>query len=227
MTIPLTVRDLGLRSYNPVFQAMQTFTSTRLESTPDELWLLQHTPVFTQGLNGKPEHLLNPGSIPVIPVDRGGQITYHGPGQIVIYCLLDIKRANLGVRQLVTLLEQSVVELLTAYDIQACARPEAPGVYVNGRKIASLGLRIRRQRCYHGLSLNVDMDLEPFGRINPCGYPGLEVTQLKNLGIITTLEVVGAQLLEQLVSRLHTHISNTLTELPIMTTSTTLEPQTL
>ncbi len=227
MPTPLTVRDLGLRSYKPVFQAMQTFSSARLTSTPDELWLLQHTPVFTQGLNGKPEHLLNPGSIPVIPVDRGGQITYHGPGQLVVYCLLDIKRAGLGVRQLVTLLEQSVVALLATYGIRACARPEAPGVYVNKRKIAALGLRIRRQRCYHGLSLNVDMDLEPFERINPCGYPDLKVTQLKELGVIATLEEVSAQLLEQLASRLHTHIDHTQTELPIMTASTILEPQTL
>jgi len=220
---PVIVRDLGLREYLPVFQAMQAFTASRTQSTQDELWLLQHFPVFTQGLNGKPEHLLSPGRIPVIPVDRGGQVTYHGPGQAVIYCLLDIKRAHLGVRQLVSILEQAVIDLLADYDIRAYARAEAPGVYVSGRKIASLGLRIRRARSYHGLSLNVDMDLEPFERINPCGYPGLEVTQLRDLGIISSLEVIGAQLLTHLTSALGATISETLPELPAIPIASVLE----
>ena len=219
----MIVRDLGLREYLPVFQAMQAFTAARLQSTQDELWLLQHFPVFTQGLNGKPEHLLAPGRIPVIPVDRGGQVTYHGPGQAVIYCLLDIKRAHLGVRQLVSILEQAVIDLLADYDIHAYARAEAPGVYVSGRKIASLGLRIRRARSYHGLSLNVDMDLEPFERINPCGYPGLEVTQLRDLGVISSLEVIGAQLLTHLTSALGATISETLPELPTIPIASVLE----
>jgi len=159
---------------------MQDFTDTRQADTADELWLLQHPPVYTLGKNGKPEHVLNPVGIPVINSDRGGQVTYHGPGQIVVYTLLDLNRLKIGVRQLVTVLEQSIIDLLADYGVAANARRDAPGVYVNDAKIAALGLRVRRGCSFHGLALNVDMDLEPFARINPCGYEGLEVTQLKN-----------------------------------------------
>lgn len=199
---PLLVRRLGCLDYGVVFAAMQAFTTGRLVSTPDELWLLQHPPVFTLGLNGKPEHLLIPSDIPLVRVDRGGQITYHGPGQLVVYLLIDVKRAQLGVRDLVTTLEQSVVHLLAQYGIAAYARPEAPGVYVGGAKIASLGLRIRRGCSYHGLSLNVAMDLTPFTQINPCGYAGLRVTQLRDLGVAAELPEIGEHLLAILVSNL-------------------------
>ena len=191
----LRLRRLGDQAYLPVFDAMRAFTEARTADTPDELWQVEHPPVFTQGLAGKVEHLLAPGAIPVIPVDRGGQVTYHGPGQVVIYCLLDVRRLGLSVRGLVTALEQAVIELLAAHGITAQARPDAPGVYVDGAKIASLGLRIRQGRSYHGLSLNVDMDLEPFTRINPCGYPGLRVTQLRDLGVPLTPAAAAEQLL--------------------------------
>jgi lipoyl(octanoyl) transferase len=174
---------------------MRAFTETRDADTLDELWLVEHPPVFTQGLAGKAKHLLASGDIPVIQVDRGGQVTYHGPGQVVVYCLLDVRRLGLSVRGLVTALEQAVIDLLAAYGIIAQARPDAPGVYVNGAKVASLGLRIRQGRSYHGLSLNVDMDLEPFTRINPCGYPGLQVTQLRDLGVLLTPDAVAEELL--------------------------------
>jgi len=195
---PLRFRRLGHRAYEPVFDAMRAFTEARDANTLDELWQVEHPPVFTQGLAGKAEHLLAPGDIPVIRVDRGGQVTYHGPGQAVIYCLLDVRRLGLSVRGLVTALEQAVIELLAAYGVTAHARPDAPGVYVDGAKIASLGLRIRQGRSYHGLSLNVDMDLEPFTRINPCGYPGLRVTQLRDLGVSLTLAAVAEELLPAL-----------------------------
>lgn len=191
----LIVRDLGLRSYAAVFAAMQEFTARRDDTTADELWLLQHFPVFTQGLNGKPEHLLAPGAIPVVQVDRGGQVTYHGPGQLVVYCLLDMRRRELGVRELVTTLERCVIELVADYGIAAYGERTAPGVYVAGRKLASLGLRVRRGRCYHGLSLNVAMDLEPFSRINPCGFPGLSAVQLSELGIDFGIQKVADDLL--------------------------------
>jgi lipoyl(octanoyl) transferase len=158
---------------------MQAFTAQRDDATADELWLLQHPPVFTQGVAGKAEHLLQPGDIPVLPVDRGGQVTYHGPGQWVVYLLLDLKRRRMGVRALVDLIERTLVTTLAGYGIEAAADPAAPGVYVAGAKIASLGLRVRRGCSYHGLALNVAMDLEPFRRINPCGYPGLAVTSLE------------------------------------------------
>ncbi len=195
----LIVRRLGRQDYEPVWRAMQAYTDTRTAESPDKLWLLQHPPVFTQGLNGRPEHLLDPGAIPVIQVDRGGQVTYHGPGQVVAYVLLDLKRRGLGVRELVTTLEQSVIDLLAEYGIAAQARRDAPGVYVAGRKIASLGLRVRRGCSYHGLSLNVAMDLAPFRRINPCGYQGLEVTQLAELGGPTDTVAVEEALLSHLV----------------------------
>lgn len=195
---PLLFRHLGYQEYEPVFAAMRAFTETRHLDTLDELWQVEHPPVFTQGLAGKAEHLLTTGDIPVIQVDRGGQVTYHGPGQVVIYCLLDVRRLGLSVRALVTTLERSVIELLATYGVTAQARPDAPGVYVDDAKIASLGLRIRQGRSYHGLSLNVDMDLEPFRRINPCGYPGLRVTQLRDLGVLLTPDDAAQALLPSL-----------------------------
>ncbi len=181
---------------------MRNFSAARDPDTPDELWLVEHPPVYTQGLKGKPEHLLRPGDIPVVATDRGGQVTYHGPGQLVVYCLIDLKRAELGIRKLVSSLENAVIELLAGYGVAAVARPEAPGVYVAGKKIASLGLRVRRGRSYHGLSLNVAMDLEPFSRINPCGYPGLGVTQLRDLALVDDPDTVASPLLQSLGRRL-------------------------
>ncbi len=175
----MRVRKLGLVDYRESWQAMQAFTDERGPDTEDELWLLQHPSVFTQGQAGKKEHLLVPGEIPVVQSDRGGQVTYHGPGQWLVYLLLDLRRQQLGVRDLVDLIEQSIVSVLGRLDIVAQPRRDAPGVYVDGAKIASLGLRVRRGCSYHGLALNVDMDLEPFSRINPCGYEGLEVTTIR------------------------------------------------
>ncbi len=180
MTAPL-IRDLGLTDYTPVWHAMQSFTNTRDVNTPDELWVLQHNPVFTQGQAGKPEHVLDAHGIPVIQSDRGGQVTYHGPGQLVIYFLLDVRRRGFGVGALVDLIEHSVIAVLGSYGIEAELRKSAPGVYVNDRKIAALGLRVRKGGSLHGLSFNVDMDLAPFAYINPCGYAGMEVTQLRDL----------------------------------------------
>lgn len=177
----LIVRELGLQPYLPVWRAMQHFTDTRTPDSPDEIWLLEHESVFTQGQAGKAEHLLLPGNIPVVQADRGGQVTYHGPGQLVAYVLIDVRRADIGVRDLVTALETSLVALLAEYGVSAHARPDAPGVYVGDAKIASLGLRIRRGCSFHGLALNVDVDLEPFSRINPCGYAGLAMTRLSDL----------------------------------------------
>lgn len=198
------MRELGLVDYQPTFTAMRQFTDSRAVDTPDELWLLQHPPVFTQGQAGKAEHVLAPGDIPVIQVDRGGQVTYHGPGQWVLYLMVDLRRQQLGVRDLVTLLESSVVQLLGEYAIVAAAQPQAPGVYVAGEKIASLGLRVRRGCSYHGLALNVDMDLQPFDRINPCGYEGLTVTSMAKLLPDVRLEpdVVGRRLLAIAAERL-------------------------
>ncbi len=198
----LGVRRLGLVEYLPAWHAMQDFTNRRDADSADEIWLLQHPAVFTQGQAGKAEHLLLPGEIPVVQVDRGGQVTYHGPGQLVVYLLLDVRRSHLGVRELVSAMEQSLVDLLASYDVQAYARPDAPGVYVDGMKIASLGLRIRNGRSFHGLALNVDMDLEPFGRINPCGYAGLRMTQMRDLAGPVDFDEVSARLLTQLVSHL-------------------------
>jgi len=181
MAAVLGVRELGLQAYEPVWHAMQDFTNQRTADTADELWLVQHPPVFTQGQAGKAEHLLLPGDIPVVQVDRGGQVTYHGPGQLVAYPLVDVRRLGLGVRELVSRIEQSLIDLLASYGVSAEARADAPGVYVDGAKIASLGLRIRHGRSFHGLALNVDMDLQPFQRINPCGYAGLRMTQLADL----------------------------------------------
>ena len=175
------MRQLGLQDYRPVWQSMTDFTNQRTPETPDELWLVEHPPVFTQGQAGKPEHLLLPGEIPVIQTDRGGQVTYHGPGQLVAYPLLDLRRLKMGVRDLVSAIEQTIVATLAVYGIEAYPKPDAPGVYVAGDKIASLGLRVRRGCSFHGLALNVDMDLEPFQRINPCGYEGLAMTQMRDL----------------------------------------------
>jgi lipoyl(octanoyl) transferase len=199
---PLIIRNLGRQPYEPVFEAMKAFTEDRDEHTADEFWVLEHEPVFTQGLNGKPEHLLNPGRIPIVQVDRGGQVTYHGPGQIVIYTLIDVRRRSMGVRALVTALEQAVIALLNEYGVDARARSDAPGVYVDNRKIAALGLRVRRGSSYHGLSLNRDMDLTPFNRINPCGYQGLEVEQLANLGITDGFDAIAWRLCGHLARQL-------------------------
>lgn len=182
------LRRLGRVDYAPTWQAMQAFTDVRDATTADELWFLEHAPVFTQGLNGKPEHLLATGDIPVVGIDRGGQVTYHGPGQLVMYALIDLKRRRIGVRELVVALENAVVTLAASHGIKASGRREAPGVYVGARKLASIGLRVRRGCSYHGLALNVDMDLEPFGRINPCGMAGLAMTQLADQGAATDVE---------------------------------------
>jgi lipoyl(octanoyl) transferase len=179
----LLVRRLpGLAPYEPVWRAMQAFTDARTPETPDELWVVEHEPVFTLGQAGKWEHVLAPGSIPVVPVDRGGQVTYHGPGQIVAYPLIDLRRAGIGVRKYVWRIEQAVIDTLAEWKIIAARRDGAPGVYVNGAKIAALGIRVRRGCTFHGLAFNVDMDLEPFHRINPCGFQGLQVTQVLDLG---------------------------------------------
>lgn len=174
-------RDLGHQAYVPVWQAMQRFTSCRDATTRDEIWLLQHDPVYTQGMNGKAEHILAPGAIPVVQIDRGGQVTYHGPGQLIVYFLLDLRRRALSPRQLVSSIETAVIETLHGFGCSAYALPDAPGIYVASEKIASIGLRIRRGASYHGLSVNFDMDLSPFAGINPCGYQHLKVNQIKNL----------------------------------------------
>jgi lipoyl(octanoyl) transferase len=198
----LLVRRRGLSDYSAAWAEMRAFTDGRTQDTPDELWLLQHPPVFTLGQAGRAEHLLDPGEIPVIQTDRGGQVTYHGPGQLIAYLLVDLRRVGLGVKGLVRLLEGAVIGLLAGYGIEAVARADAPGVYVAGAKIASLGLRVRRGCSYHGLSLNVDMDLTPFLRINPCGHPGLAVTQLADLGGPKDLRLVGDALAGEIARRL-------------------------
>ena len=196
------VREMGLSDYQATWQAMKDFTNSRTAETCDEIWLLQHPPVFTQGIAGKPEHLLCNTGIDLIKTDRGGQITYHGPGQIVAYLLLDIRRLKLGVRELVRNMENAVIDVLKDYHIKAVARIDAPGVYVNHAKIAALGLKIRKNYCYHGIALNVDMNLTPFSYINPCGYQGLQVTQTKDLGITDELEILSNKLANQLQEKL-------------------------
>lgn len=198
----LVVRRLGRCAYQPVWRAMQRFTAGRNARTGDELWLVEHPPVYTLGRNAGPAHLLNPGDIPVIDTDRGGQVTYHGPGQVVVYCLLDLRRRGIGVRHLVETIEQSIIDLVAGYGIDAHGRRDAPGVYVNDSKLAAVGLRIRHGCSYHGLSLNVAMDLEPFSRINPCGYPGLAVTQLQALGGPGDVARAGAELIQALTRNL-------------------------
>lgn len=197
------VRRLGLRDYEPVWHEMQAFTAGRNPATPDELWLVEHPPVYTLGIAAKPEHLPRADNgIPIVKTDRGGQITYHGPGQVVVYTLLDLRRRRIGVRGLVRSLERAVIELLAEQGVSAAGREDAPGVYVERAKIAALGLRIRNGCAYHGLSVNVDMDLAPFAAINPCGYPGLQVTQTRDLGLKDSLAAVGARLVEKLSAEL-------------------------
>ncbi len=188
----------GLAAYEPVWRAMQAFTDARVSDTPDELWLVEHAPVFTLGQAGKWEHVLVPGDIPVVPVDRGGQVTYHGPGQIVAYPLIDLRRLKLGIRELVCRIEQAIIDTLATWNIEAQRKPGAPGVYVAGAKIGALGLRVRRGCTFHGLAFNVNMDLEPFRRINPCGFENLAVTQVRDLGGPSSLAAVEAELIAQL-----------------------------
>jgi lipoyl(octanoyl) transferase len=183
-------RDLGRADYEPVWRAMQAFTKARDDATADELWFVEHPPVFTLGLAAKPEHVLDAGAIPVVRIDRGGQVTYHGPGQLVAYALLDLRRAGYGVKELVRRLEQSVVDLLAGYRVEGARQAGMPGVYVGGAKIAAIGLRVSRGCTYHGISLNVDADLAAFSRINPCGYPGLAATRLADLGVRDTIDAV-------------------------------------
>ncbi|ODZ29318.1 lipoyl(octanoyl) transferase LipB [Vibrio parahaemolyticus] len=198
----LVVKRLGRQDYEPVWKAMHEFTDQRTEETPDEVWLVEHNPVFTQGQAGKAEHLISTGDIPVVQSDRGGQVTYHGPGQLVAYFLINLRRKKLGVRDLVTTIENLVINTLKAYNIDSAARPDAPGVYVDGKKICSLGLRIRKGCSFHGLALNVNMDLTPFLRINPCGYAGMEMVQVSQFNGPSDVETVEKQLIEELVTLL-------------------------
>ncbi|PJB10763.1 MAG: octanoyltransferase [Gammaproteobacteria bacterium CG_4_9_14_3_um_filter_38_9] len=191
----MIVRDLGLMDYQTSWHNMRDFTDSRTNDTTDEIWLLEHPAVFTQGLAGKPEHVLNTHDIPVVQTDRGGQVTYHGPGQLVVYVLIDLKRKQLHARNLVTKLEQSVIDLLSEMDIKAKSKCDAPGVYVNDAKICSIGLRVRRGCSYHGIALNVDMDLTPFSYINPCGYQNMEMTQIKCLAPTVTLEQIKKKII--------------------------------
>jgi len=199
----LIVRQLGRQRYMPIWQKMQDFTDTRDENTPDEIWLVEHESVFTQGQAGKDEHLLAPGDIEVIKVDRGGQVTYHGPGQQMMYVLFNLRRLKIGVRELVTWLEECIIESLAEYGIEAYAKADAPGVYVNDSKIASLGLRVRRGCSFHGLALNVNMDLSPFLRINPCGYAGMNMVQTKELDGPQNLESAGEGLVKHMIKKLN------------------------
>lgn len=198
----MIVRQLGHADYEPVFAAMKAFTAARTAETADELWVVEHPPVFTLGQAGKPEHLLRDTGIPLVKIDRGGQITYHGPGQVVIYLLLDLPRRKLKVRELVNRIEQAVIDCLGEHGVTATRREGAPGVYTDGAKIAALGLRVRNGCCYHGVSLNVDMDLSPFSAINPCGYAGMAVTQTRDLGIPLTPPQAAAALTRHLVLQL-------------------------
>ena len=198
----LQVKRLGQVDYAPTFQAMQAFTASRTAETADELWIVEHPPVYTLGQAGKPEHILRDIGIPLVQIDRGGQVTYHGPGQVVIYLLLDLPRLKIKVRELVTAIEQAVIDLLGNYGVSAARWDGAPGVYVGEAKVAALGLRIRNGCSYHGVSLNVDMDLSPFAAINPCGYPGLQVIQTKDLNIPLTADEAGEQLSQQLLRQL-------------------------
>ncbi len=198
----IEIRNLGLSDYQQTWDTMKAYTHARDAQTPDQLWITEHAPVFTQGLNGHSRHVLDAGDIPLVQIDRGGQVTYHGPGQLVLYCLLDLNRLGIGVKSLVSRLENSVIDWLRAYRVSAHTRAGAPGVYVGEAKIAALGLRIRKGCCYHGLSLNVDMELEPFSRINPCGYHGLAVTQLHDLGVELNVGQVGHELADVIIGNL-------------------------
>jgi len=207
------IRRLPPQDYTLSFQAMQDFTNRRDAATVDEIWMLQHLPVFTQGQAGKAEHLLDPGTIPLVQSDRGGQVTYHGPGQLMMYLMLDLKRLSIGVRMLVTHMEAALIDCLASYGIAAAAKAHAPGVYVDGRKIASLGLRVRKGCSFHGLALNVDMDLSPFERINPCGYAGLEMAQMAEFGSVTgviKIDQVASSLCKYLIEQLqYTQVNET------------------
>jgi lipoyl(octanoyl) transferase len=200
--IPPVIRHLGLVPYDSAWQAMQRFTDTRDASTPDEIWFLEHPPVFTLGMNASRGHLLAPGDIPVVQTDRGGQVTYHGPGQLVIYPLIDLRRRGMGVRNLVSALEAAIIAYAGKCGVAAVVRKGAPGVYVDGAKLASVGLRVRRGASYHGLALNVTLDLEPFGRINPCGYPGLTVTRLSDLCGVADVAAAAAGIMPHLLAML-------------------------
>ena len=201
----IVVKRLGRVDYAPTFQAMQDFTAARTEATADELWIVEHPPVYTLGQAGKPEHILRDVGIPLVKIDRGGQVTYHGPGQVVIYMLLDLARLKIKVRELVTAIEQAVIDLLAEHGVTAERRDGAPGVYVGDAKVAALGLRIRNGCSYHGVSLNVDMDLYPFTAINPCGYAGLKVIQTRDLNIPLSVDEAGEQLAKHLLRQLDTH----------------------
>jgi len=205
-TLPqVQLLDLGTQDYQETWKAMVQFTENRNAETQDQIWIVEHPPVYTMGLAAKSEHLLNPGKIPIVNTDRGGQVTYHGPGQIVIYLLLDLKRRKLGIKSLVRAIEDSLINLLAAYAIESHTIENAPGVYVNNKKIAALGLRVRRNGCYHGLSINIDMDLEPFAGINPCGYAGLEVIQLKDLNSeynLNNIKQIQQDLIKSLLAQL-------------------------
>jgi lipoyl(octanoyl) transferase len=211
---PSIVRDLGRMAYEPVWRAMQAFTDAREADSDDEVWLVEHDPVFTLGQAGKPEHVLMPGDIPVLHVDRGGQVTYHGPGQLVAYPLLDLKRLKVGVREYVHRIEQAVIDTLGDWNIGAARRDGAPGVYVDGAKVAALGIRVRRGCTFHGLAFNIAMDLEPFRRINPCGYAGLQVTSMLDLGGPSSLEAVKPQLLGHLAVQFGLRLQPAPPELP-------------
>lgn len=195
----MRIKHLGLKDYQSSWQAMIDFTNKRDERTEDELWVVEHPPVFTQGIAGKQAHLLSTGEIPVVQTDRGGQVTYHGPGQLVIYCLIDLKRLGIGVKKMVSLIESSVQALLQSYGVESQLKEGAPGVYVEGKKISALGLKVKHGKTYHGLSLNIDMDLSPFLSINPCGYPGLEVTQLADLADNVEFSTVAEELSQLLI----------------------------
>lgn len=198
----MIIRDLGIKPYQLVWADMQQFTGQRLADSEDELWLLEHPPVFTLGRNGKTEHLLDPDAIPVVKTDRGGQVTYHGPGQLIGYTLLDLRRLGIGVRQMVTVLENAIIAVLADFNIKAVARADAPGVYVDHAKIAALGLRVKNGACYHGVSFNIDMDLSPFVRINPCGFAGMAVTDCRQLGIEISMAEAKTAFSEALTAQL-------------------------
>lgn len=208
----LWLRYLGEYDYEPVYEAMKNFTAKRDKDSRDELWLVEHPSVYTQGRNSKPEHILNAGDIPIVNIDRGGQVTYHGPGQLVIYTMIDLARRKMGVRDLVNALELGVIDLLADYHIIAETRKDAPGVYVDDAKVASLGLRIKKGRSYHGLSVNINVDLEPFTRINPCGYEGLEVTRLKDMGIDDDVDTIAVKLCTRLATILGYNTISIITE---------------
>ncbi len=195
----INVHYIGKQNYQHIVQKMQQFTANRQTETPDEIWVTEHDPVFTLGFNGKPEHIITTNSIPVVQTDRGGQVTYHGPGQIVIYLLIDIKRREMGIRKLVRLIEQAIIDLLKDYDIIAHGDVSAPGVYVENKKIAALGLRVKQKGTYHGLALNIDMNLTPYQYINPCGVKNAEITQLRDFGITDNIEQISKKLIEKIV----------------------------